>query len=646
MSIARGLKGSSHSLTTGLKTHTCDENHPVCERCRKGKRDCTYPEPPPTKSSLPLGPRDAESNQQASPTSSHEDDDDEVDQDTKLSPIPDEDEESSASASQHLAQPRKGLRHMSTASSLNLKRLMTRTRQSSETPSLEGTKSSSPTISIGTSSIYTPATSQLSDMPWSTVPDLSHLPSDFRFYLEYFYENMTHYQYGIHKDFNDFFRTTFISLAVRSEPLLNAVVAFAAYHHTIRDPNGRLPRFLKYYNRTVTLLLDLLKNEERHDLGTLLTVLQLATIEEYLGDWVNLKGHQRAAHEILTQLFTPQSMAQTSLNRTILSWYTRFDILVGLMGGFETGLSRDWYTTLDDHCGAQLASDPENLDWRYEASENRLRLICVDMCTLVSKRAKCEVTEDVFVAEHVKVANRLQEWKSNIGPALTDPSRLIPSTSGAPDGFFIAYPTQVPVYEAPLTTTTLLICEWHSMVMVYLYQIIGDAQEADTTGLGDLSQHAQAVCQVFEAAEQWSSVPKGLLLMLHPCLAIAAMFLPRSPAHNTWLRRKLALLERSGFIFPVTVRKWMAERLQDESVVRWWLPDEQGFSPIIQSIRQFADERNASAVSAQSENLREIKTVFAAMRLGGDVSPVAGSIASCDIKDEGTEWGLGEHGTY
>lgn len=280
-----------------LTFQQCDEARPVCERkeitvicrlrgvltyvigCRKGKRDCTYPEPPPTKASSPQRPRDAENNQPASPTSSPEDDDDYYDHETKLSPIPDEDEEALASVFQRPTQPRKSLRHMSTVSSLNLKRLMTRARQASETPSLEGTKSSSPTVSIGTASSHTATTSQWSDLPWSTVPDLTHLPDNFRVYLDYFYENITHHHYGVHNDFGDFFRTTFVSLAIQSEPLLYAIVAFAAYHHMIRDPNGRLPEFLKYYNRSVTLLLDLLKNEGRHDLVTLLTVLQLATIE-------------------------------------------------------------------------------------------------------------------------------------------------------------------------------------------------------------------------------------------------------------------------------------------------------------------------------------------------------------------------------
>lgn len=92
----------------------------------------------------------------------------------------------------------------------------------------------------------------------------------------------------------------------------------------------------------------------------------------------------------------------------------------------------------------------------------------------------------------------------------------------------------------------------------------------------------------------------------------------------------------------------MTELLQDGSVERWWLPDEQGFSPVMQSIRAFADDRNAAAVPSQSENLGEMKTVFAAMRLGGDMSPISGGMGGIpggDIRGEGTtNGGRGEHG--
>ncbi|KAG6366185.1 hypothetical protein INS49_000361 [Diaporthe citri] len=553
----------------------CDETHPVCERCRKGTRDCVYPDPPSSKYSVPHGGKDADTSRQASPTSSNEEEDD-ADQDARLSPIPDEDEDDLASVSEQSMPSTKSLRHMSTASSLNLKRLLTRT------------------------------------------PDL-------RFYLEFFLENTTHYHYGVHRDFGGFFRTTFISLALRNEPLLHAIVAFAAYHQTIGNPNGQLPEFLKYYNRSVILLLDLLKNEDRHELTTLLTILQLATIEEYLGDWVNLMGHQKAALEILSQLFTPQSIVETSLNRTILSWYIRFDILVGLMGGFGTSLPRDWFVTFDGHCRARLASEPDNLDWLYERAENRLRLICHDICLLVARRARDNLEGALVTAEHENVARQLREWRETLEPALTDPSRLVTLPSYPSDEAFSAPSRTVPLYDSPLSSTTLLLCEWHATVMMHLYQASQVSQGQILPEMGSLPQHAEAISQIFNAGEQWASGPKGWLVMLHPCITIASMFLPPSPGSNLWLRKKFALLESSGYIFPITVRRRLAELFQDETVGRWWLPDDHGFTPMLQSVRAFADERNAAATSAQTEGLQDMKSVFAALHLGGDTTPIVGA---------------------
>jgi len=80
-------------------------------------------------------------------------------------------------------------------------------------------------------------------------------------------------------DSDDFFRSILTGMAIRNEALLNAVVGFAAYHYTLKSPNGRIKEFLQYYNRSVSLLLAHLKRKEKHTVATLLTILQLATIE-------------------------------------------------------------------------------------------------------------------------------------------------------------------------------------------------------------------------------------------------------------------------------------------------------------------------------------------------------------------------------
>ena len=207
-----------------------------------------------------------------------------MDHDSKLDTILDEDElEPPPPNAPPPQQPMRTIappRRSSTASSLQ--RLMTGTRHGSETPSVDGNKSSSPSTSTGTASSLTPAAYQFSEpsfLAGGLGTEWSHLPQDLRFYMSYFCENLTHYHYCMVTDSDDFFRSVLPSIAVRNEALLYAVVGFAAYHHTLRDPHGKVQQFLRYYNKSVTLLLGFLKRKEKHNLGTLLTILQLATIE-------------------------------------------------------------------------------------------------------------------------------------------------------------------------------------------------------------------------------------------------------------------------------------------------------------------------------------------------------------------------------
>lgn len=170
----------------------------------------------------------------------------------------DEDEDEPQSATSQTSAPNFPLRRPSTTSPFGPQRVFAGHRHGSETPSVDGNTSASPSVS---------------------APDWAFLPHDLQFYLGYFYDNITHYHYCVVDDTDDFFRTILTGLAIRNEALLYAVVGFAAYHHAMGNPNGTIHAFLQYYSRSVTLLLDCLKKKETYSVGTLLTILQLATIE-------------------------------------------------------------------------------------------------------------------------------------------------------------------------------------------------------------------------------------------------------------------------------------------------------------------------------------------------------------------------------
>ena len=152
----------------------------------------------------------------------------------------------------------------------------------SEAPSME--KASSPTPSTGSSTSYAPSSAGTSRAtpvvgPDGLRSDWSHLPSDLQFYLSYFYNSMTSLHYNLKTDPDNFFKTYFLDAALRNDALLNAVVGFGAYQYMLDMGVGKIQDFLQYYNKAVSILLRSLKIGERHNVGTILTVLQLATVE-------------------------------------------------------------------------------------------------------------------------------------------------------------------------------------------------------------------------------------------------------------------------------------------------------------------------------------------------------------------------------
>ncbi|KAA8636639.1 hypothetical protein SMACR_00876 [Sordaria macrospora] len=559
----------------------CDETHPVCERCRKGNRECVYPEPTPPKGSV----KDSSAHsQQESPTSSRgDDDDDENGQDGFLTPIMDEDEEETESAAM---------------------------------------QSSIPTIPLPSSASATSLSFNHGPIDSGKGPD-----GDVHFYLNYYRDNITHYHYSVVNDSDKFFQEILTGLVFQDEGLLYAVVGFAAYHHTLQNPIGEIKDFLHFYNRSVTLLLGFLKRKERHTDLTLLTILQLATIEEYLGDWVNLMGHQKAALEVLTELYTPQTIMQNPVGRMILTWYTRFDVFTGIMGSSETMLPQEWFTAYVDYYETRAAENPTELSYKIEGCSGRLRMISMEMSLLFGRGARQKVTEEEYTAEHCRLYNALHEWKSSWDPALENPEFLVTDlpmdgTTGTDRVFQPLTPGLL--FRPPFFASTILTCEWNSIALMHGSQ---GATEPSSETMEKLRKHAYVVCEIIEAVETWPLSPAGSLIIMQPCLGIAALFIHQEEAYRFWIRKKFALLERMGYISPRTMRLRMAELFRDGSCLRWWLPNDEGFTPMLQSIRAFADERNATAVSTQSENLRQIRSVFSRMDIRRTTSHGQGQLS-------------------
>ncbi|RDA84696.1 hypothetical protein CP532_2765 [Ophiocordyceps camponoti-leonardi (nom. inval.)] len=569
----------------------CDETRPVCERCKKGNRSCVYPDPPVLK-----GPLNQKKTKDAvvvahQPPYNNTPETDELVQETRLQ--------------NHRFEEEPPDKHLLSKESVTFPNGTKLTASFSKSETIRKPST------MATGAVKT-KTSLLLRQEWA------HLPLDFQHHLAYFVTNITNHHYSIANDGDDFFSVILPSMAVQHDPLLHAVVGFSAYHATLQNPDGQLQDFLRYYHGGVTRLLESLQRKEANNVPVLVTILQLATMEEFLGDWVNLMRHQKAALEIITHIFEPATVMDTAVGRMCLNWYSRYDNYVAIMGGFPTGLSREWFDVTMAYCQSQAEAQPESLRWKIDYRSARLRLITFDMSMLYAQGSRGQLSPQAFAHEHARLTQELLDWKRSWDPSLTDPTYLVTDLlyrrDPGPEDIVDAYKPGT-LFHPPLFTTTLITAEWHSIVIMHLSQA---AKTPPPPLLAKVREHAYAACQYFEAVERWPACPPGALVSLQPCISIAALFLPHDGKHQMWLRRRFALLDTLGFIHPTTRRLKMARLFRDPSCSRWWLPNDEGLTPVLQSIRAFADERNAAAVDDKLDNIREVRHLFVKLSLEED----------------------------
>ncbi|KIW19889.1 hypothetical protein PV08_00464 [Exophiala spinifera] len=630
-----GAGGQQGTSTEGTN---CDETRPICDRCRKGGRECEFPHP--TSSSRhsrhekTRSPKDHSAKQEQKDEAMY-----------GLATIKDESgDDDDKPASPKIGRP--SLSRMRTDSTHSVSQVgKTPKVKSDMSPAAKDPTSplSATDLSDSRSRDETPASSvrtmtNSADMQ-ARQAKIRSLKPDLQKYLQFQQEYMTYYHYFYKLDPTDFVHCEMIDLALTYEPLLYAVVGFAAYHYELQQPEPQLSPFLNYHSKSLSMLRKSLEKNAKFTPATLLTVLQLATFDEYLGDWVNLVGHHRAAHTMVEDLYTHDTMMETDLGRRLFSWYARLDVISGLMAGHATRLDRQWYEAnskwYHDQIAGRAQTDVDIQDTlAYFVAANRL--LGMDMALLFSRFAKQEMSVEEFNRENAAIVQRLDDMKRHLQAyndeyhrvkefpialerPLTDEDIVNPYTPGG-------------LFKDALWSLNFMWLDWYgielmqkSQTALFLRQPMPPEQQ--TVSL--------EVCRIFEAIERWPEAPNGAVLGLHASLGIALVFLKKDAKHTMWARRKLAAVERQGYIFPPTFRRKMAEMwgltrelAGDDEVEDWWLPNNEGNVPMLTEIRRVVNERQGSDSVTGVEaliNVRDLRAIFAKMDIRTHSAEGAGS---------------------
>jgi hypothetical protein len=335
-----------------------------------------------------------------------------------------------------------------------------------------------------------------------------------------------------------------------------------------------------------------------------------------------LIGHHRAAHEMILATYTIENVMETERSRQIFAWYARFDVLAGLMAGNQMALPREWYAQCARWYGEHV--DPEDVDpegdMYYFGATNRL--IGLDLAALLSKFRRGQISREDFVVESEKLSQRMDELRQRI-QALNDDYYTVTQFPAKqplePNDIVDPY---VPggLFRDALFPLNYLWTGWYGAEIMRQYQTSLMLQKELPAVL---ERHALELCRIFETIERWPQSPEGGTLGAITSLGMSALFLPKDQRHTMWLRRKLAAVEQNGFVYPTTFREKMAEMWREPDVNHWWLPNEEGFTPLLRDIRAFIKERTVAYEESKGDELRDdvrdMKAIFS--KLSIDESP-------------------------
>ena len=261
---------------------------------------------------------------------------------------------------------------------------------------------------------------------------------------------------------------------------------------------------------------------------------------------MNLLGHQKAAFEMLRELYTPQTITQTEARRKILTWYARFDLFAGLMSGYEVTLGREWFCAYISYYQEMSARFPDDLDLKFERIIARHRLVAMDMALLFAKLPRGNISVQDFIVENQVISDYIEAWKSELYSLTVGQDHLLVDFTGSPeqDPDDIVDPYKPGgLYQGPLWTMNYLLLDAHSFSVLHQYQTAIMLQQPPPSNIG---QQALEQCRIFETIEKWPGSPTGALLPVQASLGMAGIYFPKDEKHSMWCRRKLAAIERMG----------------------------------------------------------------------------------------------------
>jgi hypothetical protein len=258
-------------------------------------------------------------------------------------------------------------------------------------------------------------------------------------------------------------------------------------------------------------------------------------------------GHQNAAYQIITELYTPETIMQDGTLRNILKWYIHFDIYVSVLSGAPSIISAQWLEEQHKFYVHQVQECPENISLRYEKHHSWIRLVGNNIGELFRRKMNGTITDAEFETLSSSLKRQLDDWEENLDPELVDSSKLVTNYETTavmgPDDIVDPYQPGT-IYSGNLFATNILILNFISLKNMFQTRLasLGGTPQPEETKF----ELAYRIAKIVDTVQYWRGSPPGALVGLRANFGLAVLLLPSGEKEIKWARKKFALIESHG----------------------------------------------------------------------------------------------------
>ncbi|KAK9370558.1 hypothetical protein V1509DRAFT_616166 [Lipomyces kononenkoae] len=544
---ARHKRTRSGCYTCRKRRVKCDELRPICNRCRKGDRECQFP---PERLTMSKKHRAQQARKllrtaaaaTSSATTTHEaivDNGPSFDKSVPGVIKEEEEQRLSVSSEEDLE-----LSTVRPEQDQNLYiQMAPHSNTSTSTPNTASTISGTCTTPV--------ACSTFDDFP-NVPPDIAHL-------FRYHRENITHCHYFLSTDPIQFFDKLLMN-AHTSPPLMYAFAAFTSYHYALRHGERYLEDMFGYYEECVKVLRSAIENP---DLNVMIAILILSCVEMYLGDVSNEIQHQDAVFSLFQSQYTPETAFETDLHIYFFIWLRLIDIRRSIFSGRYMALDRKWYGVHRQTVHARWLTLLTDIDWRIHTAVIAVGNLYSELCDFAANVRKNLIsgTRATRQLEMLRVKSRT--WFESLDPELFETVELPDDHSLTIEDMQLAPPICYKYWQ--IGFLCLIFNSWKLYFSSYsALSTTGTIQDPSGT-----SEIAVLMARIFSGLEAIENIHPGTPFAGHNYLCLAASFMP-DRLHG-WMRRKMAQIQAQGYNFPEQIRIQIASTWENDDLYRGWL---------------------------------------------------------------------------